>query len=279
MPVVDTTRTFTNNEQITSTKLNEIMDNSSFVSGAVVTSGGLEVTGGGQMQVATSGITTARIADSNVTTVKIADLNVTTAKIADSNVTTAKIADANVTVDKLASDSVTTVKILDANVTPAKLSQPLTSSTAQNSTSGTSIDFTSIPNWVKRITIMFSAVSTSGSSSLLIQIGDSGGVENTGYTSVAADYNGNTSEITTGFVLDRVHSSSAIFKGSIILNLVTGTTFVCNGILAYSDSTYGATVANSAGSKTLSAQLDRIRITTVNGTDTFDAGSINIMYE
>jgi len=61
--------------------------------------------------------------------------------------------------------------------------------------------------------------------------------------------------------------------------LVTGTTFVGNGILAYSDSTYGATVANSAGSKTLSAQLDRIRITTVNGTDTFDAGSINIMYE
>jgi microcystin-dependent protein len=80
MPVVDTTRTFTNNEQITSTKLNEIMDNSSFVSGAVVTSGGLEVTAGGQMQVATSGITTAKIADSNVTTEKIADGAVTQAK-------------------------------------------------------------------------------------------------------------------------------------------------------------------------------------------------------
>jgi hypothetical protein len=82
MPVVDTTRTFTNNEQITSTKLNEIMDNSSFVSGAVVTSGGLEVTAGGQMQVATSGITTAKIADLNVTTLKIADANVTQAKLA-----------------------------------------------------------------------------------------------------------------------------------------------------------------------------------------------------
>jgi hypothetical protein len=72
MPVVDTTRTFTNNEQITSTKLNEIMDNSSFVSGAVVPSGGLEVTAGGQMQVATSGIVTAKIADSNVTQAKLA---------------------------------------------------------------------------------------------------------------------------------------------------------------------------------------------------------------
>jgi len=82
MPVVDTTRTFTNNEQITSTKLNEIMDNSSFVSGAVVTSGGLEVTGGGQMQVAASGVTTSKIADSNVTTAKIADDAVTSDKIA-----------------------------------------------------------------------------------------------------------------------------------------------------------------------------------------------------
>ena len=91
MPVVDTTTAFTNNEQVTSTKLNNIMDNSFFVSGAVVTSGGLEVTTGGQMQVATNGIITTRIADSNVTTAKIADSNVTTAKIADANITQAKL--------------------------------------------------------------------------------------------------------------------------------------------------------------------------------------------
>jgi hypothetical protein len=40
-----------------------------------------------------------------------------------------------------------------------------------------------------------------------------------------------------------------------------------------------ANTLNGAGSVTLSATLDRIRITTVNGTDTFDAGSINIAYE
>jgi hypothetical protein len=34
-----------------------------------------------------------------------------------------------------------------------------------------------------------------------------------------------------------------------------------------------------SGSKTLAGTLDRIRITTVNGTDTFDAGQINILYE
>ena len=81
MPVVDTTREFTNNEQITSVKLNEIMDNSSFVPGAVVTSGGLEVTTGGQMQVASGGITTTKIANLNVITEKIADGAVTPAKL------------------------------------------------------------------------------------------------------------------------------------------------------------------------------------------------------
>lgn len=92
MPVVNTTNSFTNNEQITSTKLNDIMDNSSFVSGAVVTSGGLEITAGGQMQIASDGVTTARILDANVTTAKIANSNVTTAKIADANVTQVKLA-------------------------------------------------------------------------------------------------------------------------------------------------------------------------------------------
>jgi hypothetical protein len=82
MPVVDTTRTFTNNEQITSTKLNEIMDNSSFVSGAVVSGQGLEITVGGQMQIKDLDVTTAKIADSSVTTAKIADANVTQAKLA-----------------------------------------------------------------------------------------------------------------------------------------------------------------------------------------------------
>jgi hypothetical protein len=102
MPVVDTTTPFSNNEQITSTKLNNIMDNSFFVSGAVVPSSGLEVTAGGQMRIPNGGITSNELASNSVVTAKIADSNVTTAKILDSNVTTAKIADDAVTSDKIA---------------------------------------------------------------------------------------------------------------------------------------------------------------------------------
>jgi hypothetical protein len=72
MPVVNTTNSFSNNEQITSTKLNDIMDNSSFVSGAVVSGQGLEITVGGQMQIKDLDVTTAKIADSNVTQAKLA---------------------------------------------------------------------------------------------------------------------------------------------------------------------------------------------------------------
>jgi len=53
----------------------------------------------------------------------------------------------------------------------------IVSGTAVASTSGTSIDFTSIPSWVKRVTVMFAGVSTNGTGSYLIQIGDSGGIE------------------------------------------------------------------------------------------------------
>ena len=277
MGAVDTTYTFTATDTITSTKMNNIIDQTTITTDAII--GTTLDVASGKLKIRSAGITSNEMGANSITTNAITDLNVTTGKVADLAITTGKLADLGVTTGKIADNAITTVKVLDANITPAKLSQPLTLSTAQASTSGTSIDFTSIPSWVKRITVMFSAVSTSGSSSLLIQIGDSGGIENTGYTSLAGDFNGNTAENTIGFILDKVHTASAIFKGSIVLSLVTGNSFVSNGILAYSDSTYGQVISCSAGSKTLSAQLDRVRITTVNGTDTFDAGSINIMYE
>jgi len=120
MAVVNTSRTFTNNEQITSTKLNQIMDESSFTSDAIVPNQGLQITAGGQMQVSNGGIKTALIGDNQVTTAKIANststtTGVTTAKIANSAVTTVKIADGNVTLAKLSGTSGTRpVQIIQA---------------------------------------------------------------------------------------------------------------------------------------------------------------------
>jgi hypothetical protein len=153
----------------------------------------------------------------------------------------------------------------------------LQSATAVTSTSGTSIDFTSIPSWVKRVTINFDGVSTNGTSNLLVQIGDSGGIENTGYKA-SGIYATTVTGSTSGFTVSAFRDSAAeTYSGSVTLSMLDATTFKWSeaGILA----TEATRTHMSAGSKALTAAIDRVRITTVNGTDTFDAGSINILYE
>jgi hypothetical protein len=152
----------------------------------------------------------------------------------------------------------------------------INSKTAVASTSGTSIDFTGIPAGVKRITVMFDGVSLSGTSPLKVQIGDSGGIETSGYTGMAYSPATNYLHHSDGFSLAAISTAALLWSGSITLTNITGNQWTESGNICSSALSYGGF---SAGSKTLSATLDRIRITTVNGTDTFDAGSINILYE
>jgi hypothetical protein len=221
----------------------------------------------GTSQIPDGAITTAKLADNAVTTIKITDLNVTTGKLADNAVTTIKITDANVT----------TAKIANANVTPAKLSQPFTAGTAVASTSGTAIDFTGIPSWVKRVTIALSGVSTSGSSTYLVQLG-AGSVQNTGYVSypiyVNAGVLSNIPGSTAGIVIASATSVNTAY-GAITFTLVGSNAWTATGVFTLSSNTS----VISSGGVTLSGALDRVRLTTTNGTDTFDAGSVNILYE
>jgi hypothetical protein len=154
----------------------------------------------------------------------------------------------------------------------------IASGTAVASTSGTSITFTGIPSWVKRITLMFSGVSTSGSSNYLVQIGD-GSVNTTGYSGVGSgmDATGVTiTAYTAGFGV-RSTTSTYIISGQIVLTLVNSNIWVASGVL----STPLPFVFTTSGTKTLTNALDRVVITTVGSppTDTFDAGQINILYE
>jgi hypothetical protein len=157
--------------------------------------------------------------------------------------------------------------------TPASI----TSGTAVASTSGTSIDFTSIPSTAKRITVMFNGVSTNGSSIIQIQIGDSGGVETTSYSSGAWTSNTTNSNATTGFIIHGVNFGARVWDGAYtIVSQDTSNTWVSTGMC---NSLNDNSQSIGIGRKQLSATLDRVRITTVNGTDTFDAGSINILFE
>jgi hypothetical protein len=153
---------------------------------------------------------------------------------------------------------------------------PLVAGTAQASTSGTSIDFTGIPSWAKRITVMFNGVSTSGTSSVIVQLGDSGGIETTGYVGSGANGANASVAFTTGFpatilVLAANTSNGLVTIATLGANAWAATSLM--GVSAGGNQQYGG------GSKTLSDTLTQVRITTVNGTDTFDAGTINILYE
>jgi hypothetical protein len=157
---------------------------------------------------------------------------------------------------------------------------PLTSGTAVASASGTAIDFTGIPSWVKRITVMFSGVSTSGSSTVSVQLGDSGGIENTGYAAGGVTSVGGTNNVgatsTSRFLTQGGGGASDISHGLATIALISTNAWVFSFIGAHSQA---GNSLQGGGSKTLSDTLTQVRITTVNGTDTFDAGSINILYE
>ena len=154
----------------------------------------------------------------------------------------------------------------------------LVRSTAVATTSGTSIDFTSIPSWVKRITVALDGVSTTGVSPVQIQLGDSGGVETTGYVGGTGDITGTNTTLygaySSGFVSSGFTAATSRF-GLLTLINSGGNTWVASGTFDDGASFAGIT----QGAKALSATLDRIRLTTINGTDTFDAGFVNIIYE
>lgn len=156
------------------------------------------------------------------------------------------------------------------------------SATAQNSTSGTSIDFTGIPAGIKRITVMFNGVSISGTSGIKIQIGNASSPETTGYTSICSVIGSGVATLsnTTGFY---VTTSGYTFAadtthGSAILCLQNSSTnsWSQTALIGTTSQPYTFT---SGGSKSTSGVVNIVRITTGNGTDTFDAGSINILYE
>lgn len=163
------------------------------------------------------------------------------------------------------------------------VSQPPPSSVTimamQASTSGTDIDFTSIPAGVTKITIMFSSVSTSGTNEVRVRLGDAGGFETTGYESTTTRTTSSgqgLSNVTNGFQISNSHEANDLLVGNLTLTLMDAATFLwtASWSIGASDKAY-----NGGGAKALSAELTQVRITTVGGSDTFDAGNIGVQYE
>ena len=148
--------------------------------------------------------------------------------------------------------------------------------TAQTTTSGTTKDFTGIPSWVKRITVMFSGLSTNGTSVIQFQLG-SGSIQTTGYISQAWTASSSGGVSTSGIYIAGSTAAANIYTGVITIVTPGSNLWVATGIQNIENaSNVGYQLS---GRVTLSGALDRVRLTTVNGTDTFDAGSVNILWE
>lgn len=145
--------------------------------------------------------------------------------------------------------------------------------------SGTSVDFTGIPTWAKRVTVLFNALSTNGLSPPIAQLG-AGSPQTSGYSFSAGDVNGanacGVASNGTGFALGGRYlpGASSVLNGLLQITKVTGNTWAVFGCAQNNAVAYfgGGTVA-------VSGDLDRIRLTTVAGTDSFDAGTVNISWE
>jgi hypothetical protein len=146
------------------------------------------------------------------------------------------------------------------------------------SASGTAVDFTGIPATAKQITVLLNGVSTSGSSPVLIQVG-SGSFSTSGYASTASygSTAGTYASSTAGIIIEAggQSASGAVRYGGIVISLISSNIYIAQGTLA----AQGTTSAIGGVTPNLAGVLDRIRITTVGGSDTFDAGSINIIYQ
>lgn len=147
-------------------------------------------------------------------------------------------------------------------------------------TSGVSVDITGIPSGVKEIDIIFDSVSSAGTNQWLVQIGDVGGIEDTGYDSeghaITTTVAGGTS--TAGFVVRGDQSASRLVNGIFSLKLKDASAFrwVANHVLG--DTTASNALIAGSGIKSLTAELSQIRLTTAAGSALWDGGSITIQY-
>lgn len=158
---------------------------------------------------------------------------------------------------------------------------PIVSGTAVTA-SGSSVDFTGIPSWVKRITVMFSGVSLTGTDTILIQVGTSSGLVSTGYINGQTGVSTSTTNTTgggtavAGFSLGGISpTAGTLIYGQTIISNLTGNTWIATSNFYASGA---ARVGISAGVIELSAALDRLSLV-ASGANTFDAGTINILYE
>lgn len=237
----------------------------------------------------TTKVSSSVIGDNEVKTVNILNANVTTDKIADDAVTLAKMAsgtdgnlityDASGNPAAVATGTLGNVLTSAGSGAPPTMSMPSTITSDTSVGTGTAYNITGIPAGVRCVSILFEGVSTGGTSPILVQLGDSGGIETSGYVAESAHLtNGSVPGLqssTAGFPVFS-HAASHALSGILDLRLKDAANFTW--VSSHSCRVLTTIAVTGGGVKSLSAELTQLRITTVGGSDSFDAGTVALQY-
>jgi len=153
----------------------------------------------------------------------------------------------------------------------------LTRMTEVATTSGVEIDVTGIPSGVRKILVAFDHVSNTGSDRMRLQIGDSDGIETTGYDSGVGWFSGNypgLAEDGSGFMFAGLNGATYEVNGTLMLLNASGNKWVGSWTNFGGDSYCQA----GGGTKTLSGELTQLRFENL-GSNTFDLGNLTVFYE
>lgn len=146
---------------------------------------------------------------------------------------------------------------------------------------GTLVDVLNIPRHATRVNIKIANMSTTGTSIPIVQIGDVGGIVTTGYSgdvsTITSAPSASAVPLSTGLGLSTAVTAATIINGEVTLSRVTpiGNVWTMSFIGSFQGS--GITIQSSC-TKDLTNALDRLRLTTFGGADTFDSGTVSVSY-
>ena len=148
-----------------------------------------------------------------------------------------------------------------------------TLSAEQATTSGSSIVFGSIPAGTKMIIVNLFGVSTNGTGGCGIELGDAGGLEQSGYVGRSTVAGGGTTVNFTDHFECTFLNAADEWYGQFVLTLEDSSNFAW--LCTFQLGRYQQDVWDGGGGKTLSAELTQVALRTDN---TFDSGAASILY-
>lgn len=213
----------------------------------------------------------------------VSDSSLTGSDIQDSSLTGSDIQDATLTGADVQDSSLTGADVQDGSLGRADLGESVIHrSSAIATQSGAFKDFSGIPSWARRVTLLLYGVSTTGASDLLIQLGSSATPLSSGYINCQSIFSwasGIIGATSAAGVPIYNNSASYLWTGRIVMDLLEPGLHNWIVTATLNNTQVAPSSVVSSGLAPLTAALTMVRLTTASGVPTFDGGYASISWE